>query len=179
MTPMENFDFEIEWQFAEPYRRVDLPDLPDTHPVRVFADYWMTRSEEDSPMPRSEFSPADIPQVIPWLMILERFGDSDYGYRLCGTGCVDLFGIDYTNCELGDHLPEESAETRRREFEEVWREAKPVYSHTRVPIPGREFLRIFRGVFPVSTREDQLDQVFVVIASAEPLGGQRDDIEPA
>ena len=83
-----------------------LPDLPDTHPVRVFGDYWMSRPEEDSPMPRSAFSPADLPLVIPWLMILDRFGGSDYEYRLCVTGCVELFGIDYTKCELSDPLPE-------------------------------------------------------------------------
>ena len=139
----------------------------------------MSRPEKGSPIPRSAFSPADLPLVIPWLMILDRFGGSDYEYRLCGTWCVELFGIDYTKCELSDPLPEGSAETRRWEFEEVWREAKLVYSHTRVPISDREFLRIFRGVIPVSTCENQIDQVFVVIASAEPLGGQRDDIEPA
>ena len=89
-------------------------------PVRVFADCWMSRSEEDPPMPRSAFSPADLSLVIPWLMILERYGDSDYEYQLCGTGCDELFGIDYTKCELSDPPPEGSAETRRWEFEEVW-----------------------------------------------------------
>jgi len=176
---MDESNFEIEWQFAEPYKRVVLADLPKEHPVSVFADYWMSKSGGEKPMQRYLFSPADLPQVIPWLMILERFGDSGYRYRLCGTGCVDLFGIDYTNCELGDHLPEESAETRRQEFTEVWREAKPVYSHTRVPIPGREFLKIFRGVFPVATPEGQPDQVFVVIASAEPLGSPQQGSESA
>ena len=77
MTPMENFDFEVKRQFEDPCRRVDLPDVPDTHPVRVFGDYWMSRPKEDSPMPRSAFLPADLPLVIPWLMILDRFGDSD------------------------------------------------------------------------------------------------------
>ena len=61
-------------------------------------------------MPRSAFSPADLPLVIPWLMILDRFGDSDYEYRLYVD--VELFGIDYTKCELSDPLPDGSAETR-------------------------------------------------------------------
>ena len=167
LKSMERTGRKFEWQFAEPYQRVSLAELPIHHPVKVFADHWLSKCATGSPMSRSDFSPEELPQVIPWLMILESTENAGYRYRLCGTGCVRLFGIDYTNCELGDHLPEESVETRRQEFAEVWRGSEPVYSHTRVPIPGREFVKICRGVFPVATPEGHRNQIFVVIAPAE------------
>lgn len=166
---MDGSNLKIEWQFAEPYARVDFEELPKDNPVFIFAEYWHRHRGDYAVLQRRDFAPENLQTVIPWLMILEELSESVFRYRLCGTGCVRLFGIDYTDCELGDHLPSESADTRRKEFSEVWQIEQPVYSHTRVPIPGREFIRIYRGVFPIGTPDRQPNQIFVVIAAANDL----------
>lgn len=101
-------------------------------------------------------------------MVLEPIktspGIQEYRYRLAGTGCRDIFGFDYTNKLLGEHLTAEGAKIRRQEFADVTNNESCIYSWTELPIDGRSFIKVYRGVFPVSTNDDTAHQIFVVIA---------------
>jgi len=155
---------ELEWGNAEPYSEITASEVPGNHPVARFNSYWTGHRRPGQPLGRAEFRPDQLVEVLPWLLVLENSEDEQWRYRLCGTGCTRIFQIDFTGKVLGDDLPPESAEMRRREFAVTYDQIEPVFSQTRVPIPGREFIEIIRGVFPVVDLTKPARQVFVVIA---------------
>jgi len=150
-----------------PYTRIDVDDIPPFHPVRVFSDYWTNLRQETAAPLRSDIVPGEITGLLPWLLVLqaaETASDLQFRYRLAGTGCTELFGIDYTGKSLGDNLTPDGAEIRRREFCQVMADLQPIYSVTNLPVKTKEFIVVHRGVFPVSTTGERPDQIFVVIA---------------
>lgn len=153
----------------EKYVEVSLAQLPDRHPVVVFARYWGAKRNTGCSLPcRSDLKPSEMLSAIPWLLILEKCGkapDWQFRYRLAGTGCTELFGIDYTNRLLGENIEPEATKIRRREFAHALNSRKPVFSRTPLPIPDREFITAYRGVFPVTTDGSLANQIFCVIAA--------------
>ncbi|MBX3493926.1 MAG: PAS domain-containing protein [Parvibaculum sp.] len=150
-----------------PYTEIDLDNLPVRHPVRMFNGYWASRRHGAAAPLRQHIVPGEIAGLLRWLLVLEtvQIGhELQFRYRLAGTGCTELFGIDYTGKILGDNLTPEGAEIRRREFRRVMESVQPIYSVTNLPVKAREFIVVHRGVFPVSTTGAEVDQIFVVIA---------------
>ena len=151
------------------YVEVSQEQLPDQHPVAVFARYWASKRSARSELPcRNDLKPSEMLPTIPWLLILERSGEApnwQFRYRLAGTGCTELFGIDYTNKLLGENLLPEGTKIRQQEFERALSSREPIFSQTPLPVPDREFITAYRGVFPVSTDGSEADQIFCVIAA--------------
>ena len=145
--------------------------MPDRHPVAVFARYWDSKRGAGNTLPcRNDLKPSEMLPSIPWLMILERSGEApdwQFRYRLAGTGCTELFGIDYTNKLLGENLLPEGTRIRQLEFERTLSSREPIFSKTPLPVPNREFITAYRGVFPVSSDGVDADQIFCVIASGK------------
>lgn len=125
----------------------------------------------DHPVPlRASIDPIEIPFILPWLLLLEVVnsdGQNMFRYRLTGTGCRELFGIDFTGKMLGDDLISSGAEERFREFRKVVANSQAIYSSSNLPIADRSFINVYRGVFPVSTTGSHVDQIFVVISPEE------------
>lgn len=151
-----------------PYRQLSETDIPENHPVALFGHYWNSRKRDAGALPlRSDFGPSSIPDLVPWLLLLEPLqldGRTEFRYRLAGTGCREIFGVDYTGKLLGEALTSEGAEIRRAEFLQVMAGGEPIYSWTEVPIQGRDFIYIYRGVFPVTAAGGEADRIFVVAA---------------
>ncbi len=149
------------------YSEIEVGTISERHPVRAFEAYWARHASETAVPPRSLINPAEIAGVLPWLMVLEvlRFHSTvEFRYRLAGTGCTDLFGIDYTGKMLGENLTPEGTDIRRREFARVLEEGRPIISSTNLPIQSKDFIKVYRGVFPVTASGESTDQMFVVIA---------------
>lgn len=69
---------------------VDVSDLGGDQ-LGAFGRYWLGLAERAGGIPaREDFNPADLPQLLPNLIVLENVGGGDFLYRLLGTG-VDLF----------------------------------------------------------------------------------------
>lgn len=148
------------------YVEVSLAQLPDRHPVAFFARYWDAKRSVARPLPhRTDIRPSEMLPAIPWLLILEKCSDAQFRYRLAGTGCTELFGIDYTNRLLGENIDPEAAKIRLQEFEYALNAREPIFSRTPLPIPDREFITAYRGVFPIATDSAEADQIFCVIAA--------------
>lgn len=151
-----------------PYCQLSAINIPESHPVALFGRYWNSRKQETGALPlRSDFGPSSIPDLVPWLLLLEPLrldGRTEFRYRLAGTGCREIFGVDYTGKLLGEALTTDGAEIRRNEFLQVMASGEPIYSWTEVPIQGRDFIHIYRGVFPVTTAGGEADRIFVVAA---------------
>lgn len=149
------------------YSEIEIGAISLRHPVRAFEAYWRLQAGDTAIPSRSRINPAEIAGVLPWLMVLEvlRFpSTTEFRYRLAGTGCTDLFGIDYTGKMLGDNLTPEGADIRRKEFARVLEEGHPIISTTNLPIRSKDFIKVYRGVFPVTASGNGTDQIFVVIA---------------
>jgi hypothetical protein len=149
------------------YREITVADVPRLHPVASFSTFWHDKKGDDAVPLRANIEPTKIPSILPWLLLLEAVeidGAMQFRYRLTGTGCREIFGIDYTGKVLGEGLTPEGTEIRRREFRRVMESKQPIYSWTELPIAERDFVTVFRGVFPVSRSGERVDQIFIVIA---------------
>lgn len=150
-----------------PYSELSEADMPEFHPVSMFAQHWLGRKRPALLPNRSDFGPASIPALVRWLLLLEPMRDGDeleFRYRLAGTGCCEMFGLDFTGKKLGEGMDPEGAEVRHREFMRVMASERPIYSWSTVPIAGREFVRVYRGIFPVTIGGSGVDRIFAVIA---------------
>ena len=150
------------------YREIEAAEVPRLHPVSSFSTFWHGRKDSAAVPLRSDIEPTKIPAILPWLMILEVIeieGVTQFRYRLTGTGCREIFGIDYTGKMLGEALTPEGAEIRRREFLRIIDNGQPIYSWSELPIAERDFMKVYRGVFPVSRGGERVDQIFLVIAA--------------
>ncbi|WP_420561722.1 PAS domain-containing protein [Tepidicaulis sp.] len=146
---------------------IQLADLDPRHPVAVYAAYHQKKMGADNLLLKDNFDPIDLPKVLPWMMILDKTGDPadpQFLYRLAGTGCREIFGIDYTGKLLGDNLPADAAEQRREEILDVMERRTPSITRTAIPLAGREFMTIIRGVFAVSSDGETIDRIHIIIA---------------
>ncbi|MCE9649275.1 MAG: PAS domain-containing protein [Parvibaculum sp.] len=149
------------------YREITAADIPALHPVARFSAFWHDKKGDDAVPLRADIEPTKIPAILPWLLLLEvvdKDGTEQFRYRLTGTGCREIFGIDYTGKFLGEGLTPEGTEIRRREFLRVTGSGQPIYSWSELPIAERDFMTVYRGVFPVSRNGERVDQIFLVIA---------------
>ena len=70
------------------------------HPMhQVFCDYWHAIAPKHGLPGRHDFTPTDIPRLLPWMLLLD-IDDSDIGrrfrIRLMGTGVVQRSGVEST-----------------------------------------------------------------------------------
>jgi hypothetical protein len=148
---------------------IDVATLGHHHPVRAFATYWRERELAGKVPARSSINPGEITSILPWMLVLEilRFETAtEYRYRLAGTGCTEIFGVDYTGKMLGECMTQEGYEIRRQEFARVLENRQPIISTTTLPIKSREFMIVHRGVFPIRASGEEIDQLFVIVAPA-------------
>ncbi len=154
-----------------PFKSVEAEEVPEGHPVRAYLRHFEEHKTNDGILSGSEFDPFQVAGLLPWLLILDVLPRSlppVFRYRFAGPKCCELFGIDYTGKLLGDDLPVEAAERRRREFHQVMEDRVPVFSRASIPLPGKEHMQIYRGVFPLAKQDtDFIDQMHVVIAPIE------------
>ena len=119
---------------------------------------------------RQNLDPFKVPSILPWFILLEAFeeeGQTQFRYRLTGTGCRDMIGSDYTGKRLGEGFTPDAAEARVREVQKVLHTGEAVYSSHPMPLAERSFINVFRGIFPVSLNGDVIDQMFIVMAQED------------
>lgn len=153
-----------------PYKKISVLDLPAAHPVAVFAAFWTLAAHGRAALPWSVFDPAEHKDVLPWVLLLKREPEADpalaqsWSYAICGTGCTELFGQSYQDKVLGESLSPLALAERQSEIAQVMAGSGPLFSHTPLPCEGREFLRVFRGVFAFAEDDGVIDRLFCVVA---------------
>lgn len=153
-----------------PYRRLSLQDIPEAHPVAVFSGFWSSLAGKGALVPWSAFDPSEHKELLPWLLLLKRSAGSDpavsrsWRYAVCGTGCTQLFGRSSQGKVFGEGLPPSAVAERQAEIDQLVAGSGPLYSHTNVPIEGRDFVQVIRGAFPFTANGPVTDCVLFVIA---------------
>jgi hypothetical protein len=102
-------------------------DAPISHHLDLYA-YWLSKRGTRTMPARSDITPADIPLLLPYLMIVERDGDQ-FRYRLVGSAIARSVGYDATGVTVGSYLvaPEAAAEARTI-FRRVFTAPCPVFA---------------------------------------------------
>ena len=148
-------------------RPVDASEIPVLHPVAVLRDAWSERADGSGIVPWSRFDPLDFPQVLPWVLLLRQDDPRQpdrLRYTICGDGCRQTFGFSYQGKWFGDDLPAETVSQRLQEFSAVRAGRGPLYAFTPCPVPGRDFIDVYRGVFGFSSAPGLTDRFMIVLA---------------
>jgi hypothetical protein len=76
----------------------------DTRLVQAYR-YWIEKAAGRAMPSRADIDPVDIPKLLPDVMLIERFADGRYRYRLIGTENARAHGINATGRFLDEVLP--------------------------------------------------------------------------
>jgi hypothetical protein len=142
----------------------DIEKIPAGHPVRLFGDYWVNGKANRFAPAWSEFDIVEHPHAIPWILLLKPEPSGNLRYVICGDGCSRIFGFSFAGKIFGEDLPPEAVEVRKKEFSRAIGGEAPIYSHTSLPLEGRGFIKVFRGVFPFLSPIGELERMIVIIA---------------
>lgn len=151
-------------------RTVDFSEIPAAHPVAAFHRFWVAAAKGAGWAAWSAFDAAQHPAILPWVLLLKREqpaaegGGFTWRYSVCGTGCTGLFGFSYQGKVFGEGLPPDAVKQRMAEFERAVHGKGAQFSSTRLPIPDKDFVKVFRGVFPFAAGTAGVDRLFVVLA---------------
>jgi hypothetical protein len=103
------------------------PQAPISHHLDLYS-YWLSKREGRIMPARGDINPADIPHLLPYLMIIEKNGE-EFRYRLVGSAIVRAVGYDATGATVGSYLAApEVAEEARAIFGRVFTGACPVFA---------------------------------------------------
>lgn len=84
----------------------DLSQTPFTDPRLDQAyRYWLGKAAGRAMPSRADIDPVDIPKLLPDVMLVERFADGRYRYRLIGTENASAHGVNATGRFLDEVLP--------------------------------------------------------------------------
>lgn len=152
------------------FTTIPLSEIPYDHPVREFDQYWGHIFENETSVQWSCFNPMKTPGVLPWILLLDCLEDNHYRYRVCGTGCQQLFGSDQTGKPFGSLTGGLFVEEMGRQFQVLKAGGGPMFHVGHLPIVNREHIMVMRGTYGFSTDGKTVDRILDVVA---PLKGRR------
>ena len=143
------------------YKTLNSADIPYNSDVKKFEIYWYKLFNDRGIACKKTMNPIDIPKILRWAVILEKIVAENpndgsielpkFVIRLCGTGCVQIFGGDYTGVTFGDALKESYKAILYKEMLSAVQDQNPHFSRMHVPLENRDFIQITRGIFPLSS----------------------------
>ena len=105
--------------------------MPGAAPISHHRDlyaYWLSKRGACGMPTRSDINPAEIPQLLPYVMIVAKDG-YQYRYRLVGSAVVQAMGYDATGTTVGTYIVgPEVAEEARAIFGRVFTSVCPIFA---------------------------------------------------
>ena len=145
------------------FQSVEHSEIPSGHPIDVFGKYWCARLGDDGVFAKSSFRVADCGAVLPWVILIEEDPEG-YLYKVVGEEVSFMFKHNMTGHHVGEGIEPEAAARFFNEFEKCRDEKTPSFSRVSLPIKGREFIEVFRAVFPAYCPDRKVWSYFVVVA---------------
>ena len=103
-------------------------------PEKILSDihrYWLD-CRGQRPMPsRADIDPADIPQLLPYLLLTDLLDDGRYRFRLVGTEVERSFGAPMTGRTLEELMSGDYLAFMRSLYRKVIAEKRAIYSTSR------------------------------------------------
>ncbi len=107
---------------------------------------------------RSDIDPADIPILLPYLMIVEKAGN-DFRYRLLGSALVRQLGKDVTGQVVGSQFsnPSQAIEAKRLIYSRVFTGARPVLAAVEFKMSPGAINHVLQLILPLSSNGTEVD----------------------
>ena len=126
--------------------------------------YWESKRGDRTMPARADIDPAEIPALLPLILLVDVLGPGNYRYRLTGTEIVSNFGVDVTGKTFAEALPGGAyAEYIAGLASDVVSTGRPLYSEGAFMAEGIVDRKVRRLVLPLSTDGHTVDML---------LGGQ-------
>ena len=147
-------------------RRITRSDVPKKSLVLALEAYWESL-RRGRPMPsRADIDPVKIRvDLLPLLFLLDVVrGDEglDYLYRLVGTANADLVGRDPTGKLMSEVMGTEERRFLMETFDQTVQEMGATYWLAEVPQDRYGVVKVFRGLFPLSSDGEEVDKLICV-----------------
>jgi hypothetical protein len=123
---------------------------PTHSACKALLAYWQSKRSGGSLPRRKDIVPAEIPQLLPHLMIIEPVnGGGDWKYRLVGTAVAQRYGFDWTGKKMTELLDAATAPAIIRFYSDVAAMRAPNFVMGRAMIEGRDHVVYECGSFPI------------------------------
>jgi hypothetical protein len=132
-------------------------DIITSNRIRRLTAYWESRRQGQALPRRADIDPADIPDLLPNVVMTDIEEPFRVRYRLVGTRVVDFNRLDFTGRYLDDLRWDTSARfTRAYRF--VTEHRVPVYSIDAWPLAGEMTGRSEIAILPLSSDGKRVDR---------------------
>lgn len=137
--------------------------------------YWASKRGDRTMPARADIDPAEIPALLPIVLLVDIEGIGEYRYRLAGTEFVSNFGRDITGKTFAEVLPGGAyLEYITGLVNDVVSTGRPLYSEGAFTAEGHVDRHVRRLVLPLSAEGTKVDMVLcgqtVIATSKSALG---------
>lgn len=131
--------------------------------VRQLHSYWDSRRGERALPSRADIDPAEIKDLLPFILIADLIGDLPrVRYRLVGTRVVAASGMDLTGRYLDELLAADVENAWQAHYTRMRDEARPLFGDVTVPRLDGEPFRYEFGIFPLSGDGGAVSQALAI-----------------
>jgi hypothetical protein len=128
--------------------------MPQVAPVSFHLDlyrYWLKKRSGRSMPARSDLSPAEIPSLLPFTMLVAK-PDGHFRYRLIGSALTRQLGRDVTGHIVGSQFSNapEAVAAKRLIFERVFASAHPAVAAVQFPVEPDVIHNALQLILPLS-----------------------------
>lgn len=162
-------------QKANIYReveRLNTEDIPAKHPSSLFHDYW-SKIKADKLLPfRKDFSPMDIPSLLPYLVLVEpemKGGELDFYIRLEGEYVANLSGNQAGGKYFSDIMGRKAFEEHKKEFFSMQKNLTSEFCMGHLSFFKKDYVEIIKSVHPFTLTGNDVE-LFVIIVAAKNEG---------
>ena len=123
---------------------------PTHNACKTLLAYWQSKAPPCGLPRRKDIVPAEIPLLLPNLMIIEPLNDgSDWKYRLVGTAVAQRYGFDWTGKRLTELLDAATAPGIIRFYSDLAAARTPCFVTGRALTEGRDHIVYECGGLPI------------------------------
>jgi hypothetical protein len=151
-----------------------MSDTPAVSPPPAFADslddpllrsaygYWRAKCGGRSMPRRSDIDPAEIPALLPYIMITEMLeAGTRYRYRLAGSAVTEAFGRSLTGQYVDELMKGQYRDFISRLYRSVYLDRRCIFCESRYTGSARPGISTKRLFMPLSADNRVVDQVLV------------------
>lgn len=135
-------------------------DIKNSTSQRVLAldAWWHSKASARSLPDRADLDPAEIPALLPYILLSEIVRPFRIRYRLLGTEVVKIAGMDFAGCYLDELIPPGEEEAWMDHYRLCAQSGRPVYGLSTVKtLHGGTFSYQF-GIWPLTKGSPEVSQ---------------------
>ena len=145
---------------------LELRQVRELYPDLVVAcEYWEARKGDRFAPSRQEIDPADIPQLLPRILLADVVTDDrdqpDFRFRLSGTGICRVHGQDLKGLSARDLDPPEFGRMVHRHYLLALERREPMV-HALAMQSSDAYFSYARIILPLSDDAERVDHLLVV-----------------